>query len=798
MSCTSQQGAADSCITSDAACADCPEFADGGMEGFMKGVEGAFKKTQAFVMTTDPAFCDVAQDHVNQELEAKYNCCCNAELQDYVKCNFDQELAMSFGLVGCTYSAAGDAEGGEGGDGGFPMMIVIIAVVAVVLLCCCCCCGCYCYRRRRRNNQEKEQGETDEEKGGDEKTSAVTQKTGATCDWSTANDDVAADKQERGLVAVPQSVDNNKAFFGFDNDDDDDDDEKYFKRSSSRRSLRGDGRNKKEGKKMKRSSSRRSLHDGSDTSDDDSRTRRSNRSYRSKNSRKFRKSSSKKSLRHRNSDSDDSSISSCSSSASGSRRSKRSSKSRRKKDKKGNRSSRRQSVEESMRHARSILENSQDANGKLQQTEMTELLAQLKLQKEEMEAKLKTVEEEKSKLKLEMESNQREADKKVANAELDVVKKEKEEMAQLIKKLETAKIEMEERLQAARNETEILKEEHQDTLNRVEKVESEKEQLRAKLATVEMSRDDIHMRLMEAEGRSQQLKEAKRAKTLEIRELREKPGVSTPMVEESERQRRTISKNLKRVEEEKAQFRAMMAKMDMIEESTSSAVSSLSPLNSIPVVANQGARQSLAECVSNGSTRLMDFENDEAMQSHPPNRKFIRSSSTSRLLDNKNNSNDTRKMMHNLEQDIMSSQIHNCQMYTQDEVSVISCPLNYIQATVDRPAGWLGDQISNRSYTNLTALEQTPEKNNMVVPQVVAAEATGALEVEVEVVAAEAIGAPEVEVVAKAGPEMEQAVASWTENGNVPASVKRNYGKSYAIAGPLPDVLWIASAVPKL
>mmetsp|Transcript_24176 Transcript_24176/g.44958 ORF Transcript_24176/g.44958 Transcript_24176/m.44958 type:complete len:534 (+) Transcript_24176:851-2452(+) len=381
-----------------------------------------------------------------------------------------------------------------------------------------------------------------------------------------------------------------------------------------------------------------------------------------------------------------------------------------KRTKKGNRSSRRQSVEESMRHARSILENSQDANGKLQQTEMTELLAQLKLQKEEMEAKLKTVEEEKSKLKLEMESNQREADKKVANAELDVVKKEKEEMAQLIKKLETAKIEMEERLQAARNETEILKEEHQDTLNRVEKVESEKEQLRAKLATVEMSRDDIHMRLMEAEGRSQQLKEAKRAKTLEIRELREKPGVSTPMVEESERQRRTISKNLKRVEEEKAQFRAMMAKMDMIEESTSSAVSSLSPLNSIPVVANQGARQSLAECVSNGSTRLMDFENDEAMQSHPPNRKFIRSSSTSRLLDNKNNSNDTRKMMHNLEQDIMSSQIHNCQMYTQDEVSVISCPLNYIQATVDRPAGWLGDQISNRSYTNLTALEQTPEK----------------------------------------------------------------------------------------
>jgi hypothetical protein len=162
MACTAEQGVADSCIGSDAGCADCPEFANG-MEGFMKGVDGAFKKTQAFVMTTDPAFCKVAQDNVDQEMVAKYSCCCSTELNGYVQCAFDKEWAPSFGLVGCAYAATSD-EGGGDGEGGFPMMVVIIAVVVFVLLCCCCCCGCYFYRRRRRNNDEKNREEKEDEK----------------------------------------------------------------------------------------------------------------------------------------------------------------------------------------------------------------------------------------------------------------------------------------------------------------------------------------------------------------------------------------------------------------------------------------------------------------------------------------------------------------------------------------------------------------------------------------------------------------------------------------------------------
>ena len=167
MACTAEQGAADACIGSDSGCAACPDFANG-MEGFMKEVDGAFKKTQAFVMTTDPAFCKVAQDNVDQTMVAKFSCCCSTELSAYNMCAFDKEWAPSFGLVGCTYAATTDeGEGGE--EGGFPMMIVIIAVVAVVLLCCCCCCGCYCYRKHRRNKAEKEK-----EDKGDEKASSAT------------------------------------------------------------------------------------------------------------------------------------------------------------------------------------------------------------------------------------------------------------------------------------------------------------------------------------------------------------------------------------------------------------------------------------------------------------------------------------------------------------------------------------------------------------------------------------------------------------------------------------------------
>lgn len=91
-------------------------------------------------------------------------------------------------------------------------------------------------------------------------------------------------------------------------------------------------------------------------------------------------------------------------------------------------------------------------------------------------------------------------------------------------------------------EIEFLKEGQQDAVSKVYQIAGEKQQLQAKLSTTEMSRDDIHRRLVESEGRSMQLKDEKKAKTMEIRQYR--TSGETVMEEDSERQRRSLSKTI--------------------------------------------------------------------------------------------------------------------------------------------------------------------------------------------------------------------------------------------------------------
>jgi hypothetical protein len=324
-----------------------------------------------------------------------------------------------------------------------------------------------------------------------------------------------------------------------------------------------------------------------------------------------------------------------------------------------------------MRQARSIIKDAKhvDASDTVTQAtmtaEMASLVADLKRQKEEMETRLKAVEDEKSVLMLEMDRNQKEADKKVANAELDIVKKEKEEMVLMIKKLEKVKLDMEEKLHAANGETLFLKEQQMDTAAQVESLILERQQLEAKLSTVEISRDDIHMRLMEAEQLSKQLKAEKKAKTKEIHALRD--AGDTSMLEQSVHQRRSIAQSLRQVEEEKAQFQSMMAQMEMISEATvpGSAADISVYRRGIPMVQ------------SNSTAMLMDHNpghrpgigrsNSSAMMMAPtPKQKgFRRSISSSCLVDNNQTMhpypfNHTDAMLQNLEQDMMIAQLpHN-------------------------------------------------------------------------------------------------------------------------------------------
>jgi hypothetical protein len=149
MSCDALRSSVESCSSAGP---DCTCFVDGGgSQEFVDAVDGAFKKTQAFVMTTDPAYCDVAAQNIDDEVALNWSCCCAAEVDEYITCTFNQELAVAFGLVGCERSASSGDEEGEGDgddDGGLPLMYIIIGVVVVMLLLCCCC-GCYCWRRRR-------------------------------------------------------------------------------------------------------------------------------------------------------------------------------------------------------------------------------------------------------------------------------------------------------------------------------------------------------------------------------------------------------------------------------------------------------------------------------------------------------------------------------------------------------------------------------------------------------------------------------------------------------------------------
>ncbi|KAL3942276.1 MAG: hypothetical protein SGARI_000318 [Bacillariaceae sp.] len=575
MACTAQQSAADTCITSDAACAECPDFGEG-MEGFINAVDGAFKKTQAFVMTTDPAFCGVAQDSINQEIEAKYSCCCATELTDYVQCSFDQELSISFGLVGCTY-AGGGGGGGGGGDGGgdgggIPMLYIIIGVVVGVLLLCCCF-GCFCYRRRKRNNSDAKI-----EVNVDVKSETKTETTEAASNNSNMGGVPAAavwstgmDMAEKGMAPPIDDDDGSAAFFRNQpmtksgsqkslRDFYDEEVERSMRERSTRRGSRDYDDDDDSYRRDKVSRSRRSSRDYDD--DDDSYRRdkvsRSRRSSRDDTTRSRRRSTSRKSRDSRyDSDSDRSDDASVDWSAP----TRKNKKSRSKRDL--------YEEETTMRHARSMLKDSKNtdmdtfAQTKLT-TEMAELVADLKKQKEDMESKLKTVEDEKSVMMLEMDRNQKDAEKKVANAELEAVKKEKKEMSKMIKKLEQAQMDMQGQLQNAEVETQILLEQQMDTATHVDAMMMERQELEAKLNNVEVSRDDIHMRLMEAEELSKQLKSEKKDKTKEIHSLRD--AGNTSMVEASERQRRTISKSLKRVEEDKAQFRSMMAQMDTFPE----------------------------------------------------------------------------------------------------------------------------------------------------------------------------------------------------------------------------------------
>lgn len=264
-------------------------------------------------------------------------------------------------------------------------------------------------------------------------------------------------------------------------------------------------------------------------------------------------------------------------------------------------------VEESVRQARTMLKtvkkterNEDGVTVEVQQvmnSELSEMIAQLKKQKDEAEQRLRNSETEATRLRIEKEAHARhiaeleneniqthhdllltqqeaqnihahntlavaetEAETIRVAAELEQVRKEREAMSKMISKLEKAKGGMESKLHEIQDEASLLREEN--AMHQVNMAEHERRELETKLASIQQARDDLQNQLMEAEMEAKSLKAMKKSKTHDIRVERSSAHVRYGYVDQMEAERHAISTDLKKAEADKTQMKEMLAKLD--------------------------------------------------------------------------------------------------------------------------------------------------------------------------------------------------------------------------------------------
>lgn len=231
-------------------------------------------------------------------------------------------------------------------------------------------------------------------------------------------------------------------------------------------------------------------------------------------------------------------------------------------------------VEESIRQGRTILKSvksSPDVSMEMQETmnkEMNALIAQLKTQRLEMESKLKASEQEAAQLRQEKgrvaiggASSEPAIEIVTPESELEAVRKEREQMSKMIKRLESAKNEMSEKLKRAQAETEVLKIEKEASTQRVTEITREKEALTAKIEKIESTQGEIKTKLQESEDKVSRLQAEEKMKTLEIQAMR--GSVDNRLyLDEAEAERRLINDQLQQQEFERQQMLHMMDQLD--------------------------------------------------------------------------------------------------------------------------------------------------------------------------------------------------------------------------------------------
>lgn len=586
--CASQLIAASTCVQSDPSTCSC--FSQPFDTAFPNEISLAYRTTLAFEVPGSEPFCTAANENVCVKLEVGGSCCCQTEVHDYISCSFEQSFNPIFGVSNCPFSKCGGEESSSS------MSLVMMAAIAAAILLCCCCSFVLCLLRRRRVRKRIIRTTKLDKETKDDSDSCGQRDIESTGELTKKKQVQVSDSEESETRRVERRSKMTKKYSKKVCDSDSDESETRreerrhkMTKKASRKKLDSESRYR-----MEKKYSRKGIDTESDSEEDRSRDNRRGRkadrrshdsdsdddSWTQNNKRKSKDKSRKSKNRH---DSDEESDSS---------------------HHRGNRNyvddddsvtRHKKSVEQSVRQARTILKTVKKSKKDgvsvevqhVMNEEMNSLLAQLREQRDEMERRLRASEMEASKLRLEKETSKQTivevhreklGTSNTVNgpgvtqvvttemvdfaAELELARKERLEMTKVIKKLEKAKETMEDKLNETQQEATALRTENLQVSKKMTDLEKDREELRLKLHNINETRGDIETRLKIAEEETRKLKDLKKTKTKEIREERESTHVRQSYLDEMETERKGISRNLKKIEEEKHEMMARMAQLE--------------------------------------------------------------------------------------------------------------------------------------------------------------------------------------------------------------------------------------------
>lgn len=295
-----------------------------------------------------------------------------------------------------------------------------------------------------------------------------------------------------------------------------------------------------------------------------------------------------------------------------------------------------------------------------------------------------------------------------------------------------------------------MKAQNEESTKRVSEVEKDRETMKLKLAQLQTTRGTIEARLKEAEEEGIQLKEERKEKSKQIKRCDNDDDIH-----QYQSQKNTISRELKKLETEREE---MMTMVDRLNKSCSNVQSQIG-VSRHSIMGMDGSLNSshaMSESRSHSAKDHYSSNRPSHSRSKSPTRPNVNRRSgmgdransqpslhTERPRENKSNSwlakdilnrsqhgleggdrsRDSRPLnrsQHGIERECRSSRDSQQPRHGIERESRESRPLGHgsndsllesgsASGIQHRPAGWLGNEITNRSFTDLSAIDREPD-----------------------------------------------------------------------------------------